>query len=80
MSIYTTSSDITPDWVDHVAIARAMAHKKVGRSLHHAERVEIARRLVAAGQGAGELAKVAKCSADTARELIEQVTPRGAAC
>ncbi|GAB3472126.1 hypothetical protein [Actinophytocola sediminis] len=64
--------DVTPDWVDRVAIDRALAGRPVGRRLHRAERLVIARRLVAAGHGASMIDKVTRCGGRAAQELAKE--------
>lgn len=69
--LYTTSPDLTPDWVDDVAVDRVLNGRKLDRVLHHAERIALARRVLARGGGSGELAKLLSCSAPVARELVD---------
>lgn len=63
-------SDLTPRWVDDVVVDRVLAGHRVGRRLHEAERVEVARRVLAAGDGFNRVMSLLKCSGDLAKRLI----------
>lgn len=67
-----THHDLTPLWVDQVVVARALTGQRVGRTLHRAERVEIARRVTAAGDGFNRLMRILDCSGDAAKRLIAE--------
>lgn len=65
--------DLTPKWCDQIAVNRALAGQPVGRVLHRAERVEVARRLPDITPNA--LADLIHCSAIDARTYIEEARP-----
>ncbi|HEV2930750.1 MAG TPA: hypothetical protein VGW74_18870 [Propionibacteriaceae bacterium] len=67
-----THHDLTPLWVDQVVVERALAGKPAGRAFHRAERVEIARRVTAAGGGFNRLMRILGCSGDVAQRLISE--------
>lgn len=46
-----SSTEINPDWVDDVAVQRAVRGEGVGRPLSSAEKAATARRMRAAGAG-----------------------------
>lgn len=64
--------DLTPRWLDLVAVQRAVRGQPVGRALHRAERVEVARRLPDAT--ANHLAEVIGCSVRDAHTYIQEAT------
>lgn len=66
--------DHTPDFLDEVAVELALAGREVGRPLHHAERLAVARELLTRGEGATAISKVARCSHAEARTLVREVT------
>ena len=64
-----------PEWVDEVAVERALRRREpVGRSLTRAERLAVARRLVAAGQGVNAIAQYTRCNNTEARSLYYAIT------
>lgn len=67
--------DLTPDWIDQVAIDRAMVGHPVGRPLHAAERRHITRVLVGLGHGASQVARICRCSGHEAAALVKEATP-----
>ncbi len=56
--------------VDHVAVERALAGQRVELTPH--ERVEVARRVLAQGDGPTRLRELLRCSSSTARYLCQQ--------
>lgn len=67
-------ADLTPAWLDRVAVDRALMGVPVGRALHHAERVEVARILLATGHTTPHwVSKLCRCSMEDARQLMEEV-------
>lgn len=67
--------DLTPKWLDPVAVDRVLHGWPVGRALHEAERVEVARILAAGGRGVDIVASILACSGQTARRLITAAFP-----
>lgn len=65
-------ADLTPHWYDWVAVRRALDGRPVGRALHHAERVEVARGVVADGDGYNRLMAILNCNGKTAKQLIAE--------
>lgn len=64
--------DPDPEWYDWVAVARALDGIPVGRPLHYAERVAVARRVRADGDGFNRLMGIFGCSSRTARRLFAE--------
>lgn len=64
--------DLTPEWCDHVAVARALAGRPVGRTLHHAEQIAVARHVIANGDGSTRLMSIVGCNGTHARDLINE--------
>lgn len=65
--------DMTPDFVDRVVVDRVLAgRERPGRLLHHAERVAVARAVVAAGDGYNRLMSLLHCNAKNARALVAE--------
>lgn len=60
------------DWLDEVAVERALHGEKVGRRLTHAERVAVARRLAARGDGAGALSNLIGVNGPTSRAIFRE--------
>lgn len=67
--------DLTPKWCDPVAVDRALAGQPVGRPLHHAERVEVARRALAADFGVDRIATLVGCNRRDVTKIIKEATP-----
>lgn len=67
--------ELTPSWVDKVAVDRVLAGRAPGRTLSYAERVEVARRVddpdQAPGKTAWTAAKLLGCSHSFATELVQ---------
>ena len=72
--------DPTPGWFDEVAVWLALRGRRhqVGRPLHHAERVEIARHVLAAGGDLEAICKATGCRHADARRLREEVITKPA--
>jgi hypothetical protein len=66
--------DLTPAWLDHIAVTRCLNGHDVGRPLHHAERLAVARHVRHRGDGAGTLAALLGCNADAARTILKEAT------
>jgi hypothetical protein len=66
--------DITPTWLDRIAVARCLTGHPVGRPLHHAERLAVTRELLDRGERTGVVARHLACNADTARRIIREAT------
>lgn len=65
--------DLRPDFVDEVVVDRVLAgREKPGRLLHHAERVAVARVVVAAGDGYNRLMSLLNCNSLNAKALIAE--------
>jgi hypothetical protein len=65
-------SDLTPDWCDQVSVDRCLAGKPVGRPLHRAERLAVARALLSNGHGTVELSRLIPCTDRAATQLIKE--------
>lgn len=67
--------DLRPDFVDQVVVDRVLANREgpgPGRLLHHAERVAVARGVVAAGGGYNRVMTLLNCSSQTAKALFDE--------
>lgn len=64
--------DITPTWVDRVAVQRCLNGDDIGRPLHHAEKLAVARRAHARGDSSTILGRLLGCSEDTARKIRKE--------
>lgn len=65
--------------MDHVVVTRTLNGGNPGRALHVAERVELARRVLAAGGGYNRVMELLHCSGDVARCLIAEAKATTAA-
>jgi hypothetical protein len=71
------TADLTPSWCDPVAVERTLAGRTVGRQLHHAERVEVIRRVLEAGGAPNEALVLLRCNGENGRVLVaEAMRPR----
>jgi hypothetical protein len=68
----TISEDLTPSWCDPVAVERTLTGRPVGRALHHAERVEVIRRVLTRGGTATDALELLRCNAVHGRALIAE--------
>lgn len=67
-------ADLTPTWLDRVAVNRCLDGLPVGRELHHAEKLAVARAVHADGGSTNRLAGLLGCSADLARDIRQEAS------
>jgi len=65
-------ADLTPSWVDQVAVDRCLAGRDTGRPLHRAERLAVTRALLAAGHSTAEIARRIPCCDRDATQLVKE--------
>lgn len=77
------AKELTPCWLDLVAVDRALCGRPVGRELSYAERIEVARRMddpdVAPGVTGWQVQQVLGCSHSFATTLVETARRRAVA-
>ena len=61
------------DWVDQVAVERALCGRRVGRPLTRAERLQVAATIRGTGGGVSALSRALRCNCAAARELLATV-------
>jgi hypothetical protein len=66
--------DLTPDWCDPVAVKRCLNGLPIGRVLHHAEKLAVARAAHARGDSTARLGRLLGCSEDIARNIRKEAT------
>lgn len=78
---WRASTELTPCWLDPVAVDRCLRGRPVGRELSYAERIEVARRMddpdSAPGVVGWQVQQLLNCSHSYATTLVE--TARGLA-
>ena len=68
------NDDLTPDWVDAVAVRRCLNGLDVGRPLHHAERLVVAATAHERGDSNAEIGRLLDVVGETARKYIKEAT------
>lgn len=67
-------ADLTPRWFDRVAVHRCLNRLPVGRPLHHAEKLAVARVCHERDDSNATLGRLLGCSEDTARNIRKEAT------